>query len=169
VTTGWLDHKVLAEKTYPEDAYEFLRTRMENVRIKPLFPRMTEVVLERTFDTQIASRLLKESGLPVILVDSKYAYHLNHQSINKSVGFRVALHLLGTKPEESIAIGDSETDIPLFDLCSYSIALGNAEDYVKAKAKYCVKNTDGSGLVEALEHIAYNFLGMRDDIQTLDK
>jgi len=169
VTTSPVEHKLLADKAYAEQAYEFLKSRIDNVKIKPVFPRMTEVVLERTFNTSVAAKLLKESKLPVTITDSKYAYHLNHESINKSVGFKVALDMLGIKPEESIAIGDSETDVPLFRICGYSVALGNADEDVKASAKHSVKYNDGDGLVEALDHVAYNFLGVKDDIQTPDK
>lgn len=169
VTTSPHDHKLLANKSYSENAYELLRKRIDNVKIKPVFPRMTEVVLERTFDTAVAAKILKESKLPVVITDSKYAYHLNHESINKSVGFKVALDVLGIKPEEAVAIGDSETDKPLFDICGYSIALGNAQDDVKAIAKHYVKNKNGHGLVEALEYVAYNFLGAKNDIQAADR
>ena len=81
----------------------------------------------------------------------------------------MALEIVGIKPEESIAIGDSETDVPLFDVCGYSIALGNAEDHVKASAKHSVKSNNGNGLVEALDYLAYNFLGVKNGIQTPDK
>jgi len=169
VTTSPQDHRLLADKSYSEKAYEFLNTRIKNVKIKPVFPRLTEIVLERTFDMATAAQVLKESKLPVIITDSMYAYHLNHESINKSVGFKVALDMLKIKPEESIAIGDSATDVPLFDICGYSIALGNSSDEVKASAKHCVNGTNGNGLVEALDYVAYNFLGVRNGIQTIDK
>ncbi|MFQ5940992.1 MAG: phosphoglycolate phosphatase [Nitrososphaerales archaeon] len=169
VTTSPHEHRLLADKSHSEKAYEFLRTRMENVMMKPVFPRMTEVVLQRSFDITIAAQILKDSNLPVVITDSKFAYHLDHESINKSVGFKVALEVLGIKPEESIAIGDSETDVPLFDMCGYSTALGNAGDDVKASAKYTVTSSDGNGLVEALDHIAYKFLGVTDGIPTSNK
>jgi phosphoglycolate phosphatase (TIGR01487 family) len=169
VTSSPHEHKLLADKSYSEKAYEFLKSRIDNVKIKPVFPRMTEVVLERTFDITAATQVLKESNLPVIIVDSQFAYHLNHESINKSVGFKVALEVLGIKPEESIAIGDSETDVPLFDVCGYSITLGNAAKDVKASAKHCVNGRDGYGLVEALDYLAYNFLGVKNGIQTFDR
>jgi len=169
VTTSPHDHKLLADKSYSEKAYEFLKTRIKDVKIKPVFPRLTEVVLERTFDVTDAAQILKESKLPVAITDSMYAYHLNHETINKSVGFKVALDMLNIKPEESIAIGDSTTDVPLFDTSGYSVALGNSSDEVKASAKRCVNGTNGNGLVEALDFVAYNFLGARNGIQTTDK
>jgi len=169
VTISPDEHRPLIDISHSVRAYEFLRSRIDNVKMKPVFTRMTEVVLERTFDTTIAAQMLKESNLPVIISDSKFAYHLNHESINKSVGFNVALELLGIEPKESIAIGDSETDVPLFNVCGYSIAMGNAGDDVKASAKHSVKNNDGDGLVEALDHIAWNFLGVKDGIQTFNQ
>ncbi len=169
VTTGPHEHKLLVDKSHSDRAYEFLSKRIDSVKKKLVFTRLTEVVLERTFDVTIAAQLLKESKLPVIITDSKFAYHLNHESINKAVGFKAALEGLDITPEESIAIGDSETDIPLFNSCGYSIALGNAEDNVKVYAKHTVNNNDGNGLVDALDHIAYNFLGVKDGIQTFDK
>lgn len=169
VTTGPRDHRLLASKSHSEEAYELLRGRVRDVRIKPVFPRFTEVVLERTFDLERASQILKDAKLPVILTDSMYAYHLNHESINKSVGFKVVLDILDIKPEETVAIGDSATDVPLFGICGHSIALGNASDEVKARAKSSVRGTNGAGLTEALDYLAYNFLGARDDIQTADK
>jgi len=169
VTTSPQDHKLLADKSYSESAYEFLTARIKNVKIKPVFPRLTEIVLERTFDIATAAQVLKDSKLPVIITDSMYAYHLNHESINKSVGFRVALDMVNVKPEESVAIGDSETDVPLFDACGYSIALGNSSNEVKASAEHTVNGQNGNGLVEALDHVAYNFLGARNGIQTVSK
>lgn len=169
VTTSPHDHRLLADKSYSEKAYELLKTRIKDVKIKPVFPRLTEVVLERTFDIETAVQILKESKLPVIITDSMYAYHLNHESINKSVGFKVALDMLNINIEESVAIGDSATDVPLFDICGYSIALGNSSDAVKASADHSANGTNGSGLVEALDYVAYNFLGARNDIQTINK
>jgi hypothetical protein len=169
VTSSPQDHKLLADKSYSESAYEFLTARIKDVKIKRVFPRLTEIVLERTFDIATAAQILKESKLPVIITDSMYAYHLNHESINKSVGFRVALDMVNIKPEESIAIGDSETDVPLFDVCGYSIALGNSSNEVKSSAKHTVNGQNGNGLVEALDHVACNFLGARNGIQTVDK
>jgi phosphoglycolate phosphatase (TIGR01487 family) len=169
VTTSPHDHKLLADKSYSEKAYEYLKTRIDGVKIKPVFPRLTEVVLERTFDISAAAQILRESKLPVIITDSMYAYHLNYESINKSVGFLAALEILKIKREEAIAIGDSTTDVPLFDSCGYSIALGNSNDEVRTKAKHCTSGAHGNGLMEALDYVARNFLGVRNDIQAIDK
>ncbi|MEM0030491.1 MAG: phosphoglycolate phosphatase [Candidatus Nitrosocaldus sp.] len=164
ITTSPTEHLLLADKGYSERAYELLKSRVADVRLKPVFPRMTEVVLERTFSIDEAMGMIRREGLPVVIVDSMYAYHINHERINKAVGLKVALDSLGIKPEQCIAIGDSATDIPLFQSCGYSIAIGNADDHVKSMAKTSVKGRDGNGLVEALQHFIDNMLdGMDSD------
>jgi hydroxymethylpyrimidine pyrophosphatase-like HAD family hydrolase len=70
-----------------------------------------------------------------------------------------ALRILGGKLEETVAIGDSETDVPLFRICGFSVALGQAADNVKAVAKYVVSEKQGRGLVQALNLITNKHLG----------
>ncbi len=153
ITTSPTDHILLADKDYCEEAYRILRSRIPDVKIKPVFPRMTEVVLERTFSIEHATSIIEEEGLDVKIVDSMYAYHINHRSIDKAKGLSIALEMLGTGLDSCVAIGDSETDIPLFKSCRYSVAIGNASDHVKGAAAHSVKCSNGNGLIEAIEHV----------------
>ncbi len=61
---------------------------------------------------------------------------------------------------KTVAIGDSETDVPLFEKCEVSVALGQAADNVKAVAKYVVNGKQGRGLIEALNLITYKYLSL---------
>ncbi|MEM4392277.1 MAG: ATP-binding cassette domain-containing protein [Candidatus Nitrosocaldus sp.] len=63
ITTSPTEHLLLADKGYSERAYELLKSRVADVRLKPVFPRMTEVVLERTFSIDEAMGILKSIGL----------------------------------------------------------------------------------------------------------
>jgi hydroxymethylpyrimidine pyrophosphatase-like HAD family hydrolase len=73
------------------------------------------------------------------------------------VGLKKALSILDIDPEYTVAIGDSETDIPMFNMCGYSIALNHAKENVKARAKYVVNGRQGEGAVEAIEYIMLTF------------
>lgn len=153
------DHfRIIGNKTNPLLAYDFLSKRIPEVELLPVTPRFTEVILDRTFSVEDAMGIVEESGIPVSLVDSKYSYHLAQKGVNKASGLAIALSSIGIVPDECIAIGDSVTDVPLFEICGYSIALKNAEDDVKAKAKFITKNEMGSGTVEALDHVAEQLL-----------
>ena len=163
VATSPLDMTLLADISHSLMAYDYLSKKISNVKKKLVFPRFTEVVLERTFDLNEGRRVLDESGLPVTINDSKYGYHLTHKSVNKAVGLKVAVKHLGIDTSQIVAIGDSEIDIPMFMVCGYSIALGNAPISLKEKASFFVNSSMGNGLVEAVQHVTEKFMKLRLD------
>ncbi len=154
VTYGPSDHKLLGNKDECMKAFEFLKSEIPQVKIKPVFPRMTEVVLERTFDIDVAKKIVKENNLPVELSDSQYAFHINSRGINKARGFGEVMKMLSVSNEDVISIGDSETDVPMFKMAGFSIALGNSAENVKSCATMSVSGKAGDGVIEALEHIS---------------
>jgi phosphoglycolate phosphatase len=161
ITIAPQEHKLLASKEKCLQGYELLKKSLDGVQTKPVFPRMTEVVMLRTFDIKEGQKILDEHDLALYLSDSKYAFHINEKGIDKARGLEEALKMLKAEPEQTVAIGDSETDIPMFAACSYSIALGHSEDSVKAKATHTVNGREGAGLVEAIDLVAFNYLGVK--------
>ncbi len=153
VTFGPSDHKLLGNKDECVKAFEFLKSKIPQIKIKPVFPRMTEVVLERTFDIDVAKKIVNENNLPVQLSDSMYAFHINSRGINKARGFSEVMTMLSVSNEDVISIGDSETDVPLFKMVGFSIALGNSAENVKSNATMSVSGKAGDGVIEALEHV----------------
>ena len=112
------------------------------------------MVLERTFDIEEAKKLVINNNLNVDLADSQYAFHINSKGINKARGFQEVMKMLSISQNDVIAIGDSETDIPLFKIAETSVALGNSADFVKAEAKIVVSGKAGDGLIEAIDKLA---------------
>jgi len=158
VTYGPSDHKLLGNKDECMKAFEFLKSKISQVKIKPVFPRMTEVVLERTFDINVAKKIVQENNLSVELSDSQYAFHINSRGINKARGFSEVMKMLSVSNEDVISIGDSETDIPLFKMAGFSIALGNSTENVKSCATMSVSGKAGDGVIEALGHVSLKLL-----------
>jgi phosphoglycolate phosphatase (TIGR01487 family) len=158
ITSGPDEHKMIGKKEDCEVAQKFLKTKIPQVAEKSVFPRKTEVVLERNFDIDLGRKILVENNFDVELSDSQYAFHINSNGINKANGFLAVMEMFSAKKEEVIAIGDSETDIPLFKLAGLSVALGNASDYVKTQATVSVNGFEGDGLMEALENIQLKLL-----------
>lgn len=79
--------------------------------------------------------------------------------IQEDISLAKALDILKIHPSETVTIGDSETDIPLFKFCGFSIALNHSDKIVKSQANHVVSGNEGKGLVEALDYIAINFFG----------
>jgi phosphoglycolate phosphatase len=159
VTLSPTEHILLGNKEKCIIGYNILKRKIENVKMKNVFDRKTEIVLERTFDIDKGKKILKENNLDLDIHDSKYSFHINNKGINKARGLAKALDILEIKPSETVTIGDSETDIPLFEFCGFSIALNHSDKIVKSKANHVVSGKEGKGLVEALDYIALNFFG----------
>ena len=148
------DHILLGNLEECKKAFDIIKNNIDNVKEKRVFPRMTEVVLERTFDLDLARKLLAEKNIHVELSDSQYAFHINSPGIDKGTGFAKIMERLSISADDVIAIGDSATDIPLFKVAKTSIALGNASDQVKSEATMVVSAKAGDGVLEALDKLA---------------
>ncbi len=154
ITLGSNEHVLLGNLEECKTACNAIQESLDNVIEKSVFPRMTEVVLERTFDLNDARKILFENNLNAELSDSQYAYHLNSSGINKGVGFKEAMKRFSIISDDVIAIGDSATDVSLFKMAKTSVALGNAADDVKSEADIVVSAKAGDGVLEALDKLA---------------
>ena len=148
------DHVLLGNIEECNRAFELIKNNIEGVQKKPVFPRLTEVVLERTFDIDDARKILSQNNINVELSDSQYAIHINSQGIDKGTGFTELMKKFNILKDDVIAIGDSATDIPLFKVAKTSIALGNASDAVRSEATLTVSGCSGDGVLEAIDKLA---------------
>ena len=82
----------------------------------------------KTFDIEKAQKIVYDEDLNVQLADSGYAFHINSKGVNKGTGFLEALKMLDANLDDCVAIGDSETDIPLFEIIKNSIAVSNSTE-----------------------------------------
>jgi phosphoglycolate phosphatase (TIGR01487 family) len=154
ITTNTNEHILLGNIQKCQQAFQIIKQKIDNVVEKPVFPRMTEVVLERTFDLELAKQITLKNNLDVLLSDSQYAFHINSHGIDKGSGFKEVMRRLSISSDDVIAIGDSATDIPLFKVAKTSVALGNSSEYVKSHATMTVSAKAGDGVIEALDTLA---------------
>ena len=154
ITLDSNEHILLGNIEECKTALDTIQNSIDNVVEKPVFPRMTEVVLERTFDLNDARKILSEKNIDVELSDSQYAYHINSSGIDKGTGFNEIMKKMSINSDDVIAIGDSATDVPLFKVAKTSVALGNAADDVKSEANIVVSAKAGDGVLEALDKLA---------------
>ena len=153
-----MTHELLGNKEECQNAFSYLKETLDGTIIeKPVFPRLTEVVLDRTFDIKNAQKLLDENGFNVGLFDSGYAYHINSRGIDKGSGLMKALEILNADLEDTIALGDSETDVPLFRTVKNNIAVNNSIPELKEIAKIVTTKNSGEGVLEGLDMISSEF------------
>jgi Cof subfamily protein (haloacid dehalogenase superfamily) len=71
--------------------------------------------------------------------------------VSKGKGLLLALEDRGVTPLETIAFGDEENDLPMFDAAGLSIAPANAKETVKAKADLVIGPNTEDGIAAFLE------------------
>lgn len=154
ITLDSNDHILLGDIKECHNALKIIQNNISDVKEKLVFPRMTEVVLQRTFDLDLARKVLAENNIDAELSDSQYAYHINSPGIDKGRGFSEIMKKLSILRDDVIAIGDSATDIPLFKVAKTSVALDNASEQVKSEATMVTGAKAGDGVLEALDKLA---------------
>jgi len=149
-----IQHKLLGNKGECIHALATIQSKLDaEIKEKPVFPRMTEVVLERTFDIKQAQKIIDEDSLNVSLTDSGYAYHINSKGVDKGSGFLEAIKILEVDVNDTIAIGDSETD---------STAAKAAKiPFILIENGYTEKKPDQI----YYNHLIKNFVGLEEIIQ----
>ena len=75
---------------------------------------------------------------------------LTHPDANKSRALETVLKDLSISPEETIAMGDSESDIGMFQLSGLGIAMRNSPDEVKREALHVAPSNDEDGVAWAI-------------------
>lgn len=63
------------------------------------------------------------------------------------------LEILNIKKEETIAIGDDNNDLSMFEQVGYKVAVDNAIDIVKQKADEITLSNDEDGVAVFLEKL----------------
>jgi Cof subfamily protein (haloacid dehalogenase superfamily) len=71
--------------------------------------------------------------------------------VSKGEGLKTAMACRGLKPEEVIAFGDEENDLPMFAVAGFSAAPSNAKDKVRQAADFVFGSNAEEGLAAFLE------------------
>jgi hydroxymethylpyrimidine pyrophosphatase-like HAD family hydrolase len=65
----------------------------------------------------------------------------------------LALKHRGIRPEEAMAFGDEENDLPMFGPAGFAVCPANAKDSVKAKADFIAGSNAEDGIAAFLEDV----------------
>lgn len=103
-------------------------------------------------DRENTKTALRKSNLPVIWVEAETtSLEVSAYGVNKGTGLlKLCLHL-NIKPEEVIAVGDSDNDLDILKVAGLAVAMGNAKQVVKDMADVIVADCDHDGCAEAIE------------------
>ena len=71
---------------------------------------------------------------------------------SKAGGMEALLHHLGVEKNDSMAIGDSTNDLPMFAVAGHTVCLGGGMEELKAEAEYITDTVMNDGIEKALLH-----------------
>jgi len=80
-----------------------------------------------------------------------WAVDLNPSGMNKAVGLRRLLDHLGIPIEQAAAFGDGINDMEMMEAAGLGIAMGNAADELKSKARYVTRSLHEDGIAYAVD------------------
>ena len=78
---------------------------------------------------------------------------LGVKNITKAHAIQTLLNYLGANVEDTIAFGDAKIDIPMFEYCSYGVAMGSGGTEIKEAADYITDDVDKDGLYKAFKYL----------------
>lgn len=77
---------------------------------------------------------------------------VTNSKVNKGNAIEKILEHYNEESFNAIGVGDSANDIPMFEVCGTSIAMGNAADEAKEKADYITTDILDDGIYNAFKH-----------------
>lgn len=124
---------------------------LEEREIIQIMPCCDDAALERLVQAAPGCKAVRWSPLFVDVFNKEGG---------KTVGMDVLLGHFGLTDDETMAFGDGQNDIAMLQKAKYGIAMGNADEKLKAAADYITADANDGGIAKALAH--YIELGVFD-------
>lgn len=88
---------------------------------------------------------------PAISFNGDALLTITAPGVDKGSGLLALCRHLGIDPSQTIAIGDSEVDIPMFKVAGLAVAMGDGTDEAKAAASRVTGGADEDGVAMVIE------------------
>lgn len=99
---------------------------------------------------QPLAKELEETGDLAITASFVNNIEINHAKAQKGLALARAAQALGIHTENVMALGDNYNDVSMLNVAGYSVAVANAEEGVKAHAKYLTSTNSENGVAESI-------------------
>ncbi|MEM4444233.1 MAG: HAD family hydrolase [Thermofilum sp.] len=140
---------VLFKPDYWDSLVEVLKRALPPANVGSVLYYFDETVLEQ------ARRLLESAKTypaDVVKVGSR-TYVAAPPGLSKKLGVERLLRVSGWEPSLKVAIGDSLSDIPLFEVSDLRVAVGNAHPSLKRIADFVASGSMAAGVLEAISYV----------------
>lgn len=135
---GFSKYRILTE-----DVIGYIR--LNNIRLEKIF------AMHGTFKNDIISELRTNKDL-FVTSSGDLNIEVVPMGANKGEAIKRVAKNLDIKLSEVIAIGDSDNDYEMLQVCGMGVAMGNANDKIKAVADYVTGTNHEDGVASAIYH-----------------
>lgn len=114
---------------------------------------VVSVLLELPVDHPVAHTVRRWHGVNVLRArtsDGTLFLTCTAAGTDKGSGLRILRERLGFARDETVAIGDSEVDLPMFQEAGTAVAVGNADAEVLQRAAFVTAPAGSGGVAEAI-------------------
>ncbi|HIJ06730.1 MAG: Phosphoglycolate phosphatase [Methanomicrobiales archaeon 53_19] len=110
--------------------------------------RYADVAFARTVPVDEVVSVIAD--LPVRVIDTGYAIHLQTPGISKGSALAALAPLLSLTPKDFLALGDSDNDLEMLEIAGFGITLANGSKKLKKIADLITDQSYGEGFSEGL-------------------
>ena len=110
--------------------------------------RHADVAFARTVPLEEIREVI--SDLPVRVIDTGFAIHLQSHGISKGTALTALAPLLSLSPPDFLAVGDSDNDLELLECAGYSITMANGSERLKKVADMVTERSFGDGFSDGV-------------------
>ena len=152
---------LLFEKFGPSLEYYMNHTSitpvLKDFKSIPLMPDVTGCIkgmfiVDPSVHDEIRARIKNRFGDQVSVIRSYPTFlEVINNGVSKGEGLRIAMEHRGLKPEEVIAFGDEENDLPMFPVAGFCGAPASAREMIREAADFVYGSNADEGLAIWLE------------------
>ncbi len=105
---------------------------------------------------ELAKEILLKGGFDLNRLhvsSSGYAIHIHPRGCGKDAGIKRYLKYYGISRDLTYCVGDSATDLPMRSECNVLVAVGNADDELKAVADIVTRRGSSKGFIEFAKYL----------------
>jgi len=89
----------------------------------------------------------------VEIIDTTYAVHIKDKRVDKGTGLSRIAKRMQIDLSEFAAIGDSNSDLPMYRLAGFRASVGNASQHLKQISDYVAGAEYGKGFAEIINYM----------------
>jgi hydroxymethylpyrimidine pyrophosphatase-like HAD family hydrolase len=102
---------------------------------------------------QVVREVIAESRLDLEPIFNKDALMILPRGVDKRSGLLAALPRLDLSPDQVVAVGDGENDLPFLQACGCSVAVANAVPALREAADLVTAGARGEGVRELVDRL----------------